>query len=95
MPVGVLVVEVHLPYAESLKDRRMVVQGLKDRLRRKFNVSVAEIGDSELWQRATVGIAAISGDREYLNGLLARAGDEALAILRGQDASLGEIEILD
>ncbi len=95
MAVAVLQLHIHLPYAESLKDRRMVVRSLKDRLRHRFNVSVAELDGGLQWQWAVVGMAAISSDRVYLQGLLERAGDEALSILCGQEVSLGEIEFLD
>lgn len=95
MAVAVLQLQIHLPYAESLKDRRMVVRSLKDRLRRRFNVSVAELDGGHQWQWAVVGMVAISSDRAYLQGLLERAGDEALSILCGQEVSLGDIEFLD
>ena len=55
MPVGLLTLEIHLPYAHSLKEKRMVVQRLRDRLRRKFNVAVAELDHQDLWQRAVLG----------------------------------------
>jgi uncharacterized protein YlxP (DUF503 family) len=95
MPLGVLTIDVHLPYAESLKDKRRVIKSLKDRLRSQFNVSVAELEGDQLWQRAVVGVAAIAADREYLTGLLQRVGDAALGMLRGQEAMLGDIEIFD
>ena len=62
MRVAVLHVELHIPYAQSLKDKRMVLRRVKDRLQ-KFNVAVAEIEHQDLWQRARLGIVAISNDR--------------------------------
>ncbi|MBL8222124.1 MAG: DUF503 domain-containing protein, partial [Bryobacterales bacterium] len=50
--IGVLTLELHLPDSHSLKDKRSVVKGLKDRLRHRFNVSVAEIGGHDTWQRS-------------------------------------------
>jgi uncharacterized protein len=70
MPVAVLTVEIRLDYARSLKDRRQCVRSLKDSLRHSFNVSVAELDEAVLWQRATLGIAAISPSRDYLLGQL-------------------------
>ncbi len=70
MVVGALEVEFHVPRAQSLKDRRSVVKSLKDQLRGRFNVSVAEVDSTEKWQRATVGIAAVGDDRAYLNAVL-------------------------
>ena len=63
MPVGVLQLEIFLPEAASLKDRRQVVRSVKDRLRHRFNGSVAELDtERDLGQRATLGIAAIAAD---------------------------------
>ena len=56
MVVGLLTLEIHLPDAHSLKDKRQVVRKLKERLRARFNVAVAELDHQDLWQRATVGV---------------------------------------
>ena len=56
--------------ARSLKDKRQVVRSLKDRLRAKFNVAVAELDNSNLWQRATIGVVSVSDSRDYLQGLM-------------------------
>ncbi|MGH9536011.1 MAG: DUF503 domain-containing protein [Terriglobales bacterium] len=95
MPVAAMAIEVTLPGAESLKDKRAVIRALKDRLRSRFNVSVAEVDHQELWQRATLGVAAIGPDRAYLAGLMARAGEAAAAVLAGQEFVIGGVEILD
>jgi len=63
MNVGLCIVEFHLTAAHSLKEKRRVLRRLKDRLRGRFNVSVAEIDHQDLWQRATLGIVAISESR--------------------------------
>ena len=77
MPVGMLVLELGIEHAQSLKDRRQVVRSLKDRLRHSFNISVAELDDALLWNRATLGVAAISGSAAYLAGQL-REVEEAV-----------------
>ena len=77
MPIAKLTVEVSIPHAQSLKDRRQVVRSLKDKLRHGFNVSVAELDDAALWNRATLGVAAISGSTPYLEGQM-REVDDAL-----------------
>jgi len=66
MNVGLCIVEIHLSASHSLKDKRRVLRRLKDRLRGRFNVSVAEIDHQDLWQRATLGIVSISQAREPL-----------------------------
>ena len=70
MVVGVLQIEVHVPSARSLKDKRSVLKSLKDQLRGRFNIAVAEVGGDDKWQRATVGISALGADRAYVSGLL-------------------------
>jgi hypothetical protein len=70
MPVAQLTLEVRIERAQSLKDRRQVVRSLKDQLRQSFNVSVAEMDEAVTWQSATLGVAAISRSRDYLQGLM-------------------------
>ena len=77
MPTAKLTVEISIPHAHSLKDRRQVVRALKDKLRHGFNVSVAELDDAALWNRATLGVVAISGSTDYLAGQM-REVDDAL-----------------
>jgi uncharacterized protein len=79
--VGVLTLEVRIESAHSLKDKRHVVQGLKDRLRHKFNVAVAEIEHQELWQRATVAVVTVSPSHEFAQKVLQAAEDEAALML--------------
>ena len=64
MNVGLCVVEIHLPGSRSLKDKRRVIRHLKDRIRAKFNVAVAEVDHQDLWQRATLGMVSISSSAE-------------------------------
>jgi uncharacterized protein len=70
MPVGVLTIDIQLPYAHSLKEKRAVLQKLLSRLRSRFNVSVAELDHQDVWQRATVGVVSISGSQALLESLL-------------------------
>ena len=90
MPVAKLTVELSIPHAQSLKDRRQVVRSLKDKLRHGFNVGVAELDDASLWNRATLGIVAISSSAAYLTGQV-REVDDALHRL----ANTLSAEILD
>jgi uncharacterized protein YlxP (DUF503 family) len=75
MRVALLHVELHIPYAHSLKEKRMVLRRIKDRLQ-KFNVAVAEIEHQDVWQRAGLGIVAISTTGEHVEQQLAAASDE-------------------
>src|SRR4051812_31797576 len=68
MPILKLTVELSIPHAQSLKDRRQVVRSMKDKLRHSFNVSVAEMDDAALWNRATLGMVALSSSAPYVAG---------------------------
>lgn len=61
MAVVLLTIDLHFPFAQSLKDKRMILRGVKDRAK-KFNVSVAEVDHHELWQRATLAVVAVATD---------------------------------
>ena len=63
MFVGIVRIELHLPAARSLKDKRSVVQGLKERIRHRVRASVAEVDHQDLWQRAALGVSVVSGTR--------------------------------
>lgn len=86
MPVGVLTLDIQLPYAHSLKEKRAVLLKIKGRLRARFNVAVAEIDDQELWQRATLGIVSISSSRPLLESVFEQALAESERIL-GDDVA--------
>jgi hypothetical protein len=75
MPIAKFTVELSIPHAQSLKDRRQVVRSIKDKLRHGFNVSVAELDDANLWNRATLGMAAISSSSDYLTGQMRELDD--------------------
>ena len=75
MRIAVLHVEMHLPYSQSLKDKRMVLRRVKDRLQ-KFNVAVAEIEHQDLWQRAGIAVVTVSTDRPHAERELAAVADE-------------------
>jgi uncharacterized protein len=75
MVVGLLRVSLSIPHANSLKDKRRVVKSIKDRLRGTFNVSVAEVEEQDIWRVAVIGVAVVSEDSAYANGILSRVQD--------------------
>lgn len=83
MPVATLTLELAIEHAQSLKDRRQVVRSLKDKLRHGFNVSVAELDEARVWNRATLGIAAISNSAGYLSGQLREVESAARRLCTG------------
>lgn len=88
MNVGVCRISLRLPENLSLKGKRRVLKSITTRVRNKFNVSVAEVDDQELWQLATLGICCVSNDNRYTNEVLSKVVD---LIVDGRF----EVEILD
>ena len=82
--IGVLTLELRLENSHSLKEKRHVVQSLKERLRNKFNVSVAEIDYQDLWQRAAVAAVTVSSAQVHAEKVLRSVEDEAASLL-GQE----------
>ncbi len=80
MVVGVLRLTLYIHGATSLKDKRQVLRKVTDRLRSRFNVSVAEVGDNDVWQRAVIGIAAVTNDHSFVNEVLDKCARDAGAI---------------
>jgi uncharacterized protein YlxP (DUF503 family) len=68
MPIGKILLELDIPHAHSLKDRRQAVRSIKDKLRHHFNVSVAELDEALVYNRASLGLVAISSSTPYLQG---------------------------
>lgn len=87
MFIGVCTIEMHIPESGSLKTKRHSLKSLKDRIRSKFNVSVAEVDHNDLWQKASLAVAAVSNDKTYLNQTL----DHVLDMVR----SVPEVSLLD
>jgi uncharacterized protein YlxP (DUF503 family) len=75
MVVGLLSIELHIPGARSLKDKRMVLRSVKDRLK-KFNIAVAEVEHQDLWQRAELGVVTVSTSNDAVDRALAAVVDE-------------------
>ena len=88
MAIAQLTVEISIAHAQSLKDRRQVVRSLKEKLRHGFNVSVAELDDARLWNRATLGVVAISGSAEYLAGQMREVDDALHRLCSGLGAEI-------
>jgi uncharacterized protein YlxP (DUF503 family) len=91
MPVGLLTLEIHLPYSHSLKEKRAVLRKIRDRLRSRFNVAVAELDHRDVWQVATLGVVSISDSQPLLDAVLRDVLRESERIL-GEDVTRHDIE---
>ncbi len=78
--IAYLTLEIRIEGAHSLKDKRQVMRSVKDKLRAGFNVAVAELDSTDLWQRGTLGVVSISGSRDYLDGLMHNVEREATRV---------------
>ncbi|MGO9641662.1 MAG: DUF503 domain-containing protein [Candidatus Acidiferrales bacterium] len=93
MPVGLLTLEIQILDAHSLKDKRQVLRSLKDRLRGRFNIAIAELDGQDSWQRATIGIVSVSNNAAHLEQSLRTVFEESERML-GRDLVNHELEIL-
>ncbi|MCP3978055.1 MAG: DUF503 domain-containing protein [bacterium] len=95
MTVGVYNIEIHLPGAGSLKNKRQVLRRLKDRLRSRFNVALAETGEhADLWQRAELILVSVASNRDALEQLFESVHREAEQLVPGQIIEIGR-EFID
>jgi hypothetical protein len=93
MPLATLTLELAIEHAHSLKDRRQAVRSLKEKLRHSFNISIAELDNALVWNRATLGIAAISGSSSYLAGQLREVESAARRIAVGLGCDIVDIYV--
>jgi hypothetical protein len=70
--INLVTIELMIPYAQSLKDKRSAVRGIKDRIRSKFNASVVEVGFQDKWQHAALAVCMVGSDRRKLESDAAR-----------------------
>ena len=87
MVIGSCKVTLHIPDGGSLKAKRQVLRRIKDRVRNKFNVSIAEVDDCDLWQRSTLGVATVSNDSKFAN--------QVISGVVGLIESDGDISVID
>ncbi len=91
MPIGRLTLELSIPHAQSLKDRRQVVRSLKDKLRHTFNLSVAEMNDGGIvWNQATLAVAVISSSTQLLTQCLQSIDDAAHRMTHSLSAEIAD-----
>lgn len=81
--IGVLTLEIYVEHSHSLKDKRQVIKSLKDRLRDRFNVSVAEIGHLDSWQSSAVSVVTVANDRTFAEKVLQAAEQHSADLLGG------------
>jgi uncharacterized protein YlxP (DUF503 family) len=88
MIIGVLNIELFLPASNSLKTKRFAIKSLKDKLRNRFNVSVAEIDFTDKWQRSSLGIALVSNESKHIESIFEKIIDQVYNDYRVQVVNL-------
>ena len=86
MTIALLSIECYLPMSQSLKDKRMVLRRIKDRLQ-PLNVAVAEVAHQDLWQRATLAVVSVNTDQAHL--------ESTLSAVAGEAATARDVELVD
>jgi len=76
MVVGLAHIDIHIPESGSLKSKRHLLKGIKDRVKNKFNVSIAEVGHNDLWQRTTIGVSVVANDNKFANQVLSKVVEQ-------------------
>ncbi len=84
MFVGVLRLTLHLPDPGSLKSKRHLLRSALDRVKARFNVSIAEVAENDLWQKSVVGVAAVGNDHAFVNETLDKVSDFIASMHGGQ-----------
>ena len=84
MVIGYLELDMHFPHSRSLKDKRRELASLKDRIWQRHNVALAELEFQDTWQRAKVGVVALSSQQTLVEQVLAKIRDDVLGHLNGE-----------
>ncbi len=84
MIVGLLSIEAYLPTAHSLKDKRRILRRVLDRIRHKHNVSISEVGDNDVWQRASIAVCMVANDSAFVDSALSKIVTEIEKYLEGE-----------
>ena len=87
MTIGLCRLSLYLPDSGSLKDKRRVLESLTKRIRNKLNVSVSELEDNELWQKAVLGVAIVCNESRHANRVLSKV----VSLVQAD----GRLELLD
>jgi uncharacterized protein YlxP (DUF503 family) len=72
MVVGIANIEIHIPESGSLKNKRHFLRRIKDRVKNRFNVSIAEVDHNDLWQRTTLGVSVVANEQQFANQVLSQ-----------------------
>lgn len=72
MLVGLCKLSIYIPQGHSLKEKRRVLNMLKDKVRSRMNIAIVEVGDQDVWQRAELGFTVVSNDRSFIDSIISK-----------------------
>lgn len=81
MVLGVCLIDIHIPGNSSLKGKRQIIKKILERTKNRFNVSIAEVDDNDLWQRSKIGFSVVGNDRQFINSSM----DKVLNFIENQE----------
>lgn len=84
MVIGYLELDIHFPHARSLKDKRKQLAGLKDRIRQKHNVALAELDFQDVWQRTKIGVVTLNNHQTIVEQVLSRIRSDVFEHVNGE-----------
>jgi hypothetical protein len=84
--VGICVIELYIPHIHSLKEKRKVLLGIKNRIKNRFNIAIAEVAEQDKWQKAVLGVTTVANDQRFVNQVL----DKVIGFI----SSYPEIEVI-
>jgi uncharacterized protein YlxP (DUF503 family) len=84
MVIGLLTVDIHFPHCRSLKEKRKELNSLKDRIRRKYEVALAELEYQDSWQRTRIGVVTLNSKPSVVEQMLARIREDVIENTNGQ-----------
>jgi uncharacterized protein YlxP (DUF503 family) len=84
MVIGYLELDIHFPHARSLKDKRRELAGLKDRIRQKHNVALAELDFQDVWQRTKIGVVTLNSQPGIVEQILAKIRSDVFEHVNGE-----------
>jgi len=82
--IGYLELDIHFPHARSLKDKRKELAGLKDRIRQKHNVALAELDFQDVWQRTKIGVVTLNSHQTIVEQVLSRIRSDVFEHVNGE-----------
>jgi uncharacterized protein YlxP (DUF503 family) len=84
MIIGLLTLEIYIPYSHSLKEKRKTLNKIKDRLKKKFNIAFAELAYMNKWQRSKIGVVTLNNQKSLIEKIFQKIIQEVEENIEGE-----------